>query len=154
MLWIISGVSSVGKNTFITSARCAELTGLDASTPTVFPRTIQRTMSEIAQSRDVFLHYNFLRQHPEFRKYVNRHQFEDRPSEAGRFIRRLNLALRRRLGLPLPDPNEGSLLRDRPPQLVTDQLWDAIAKMDVPKKAIVLVARKQELLRRVRSRVR
>lgn len=59
MLWIISGPTSVGKSTFITSPRCAEITGLPCETPVVFPAN-QSRLDEFGAT-DVLFHYNTLR---------------------------------------------------------------------------------------------
>lgn len=59
MLWIISGPSSVGKSSFISSPRCAELTQLPPGTPVLFPHTAAPLDQDYAPN--FFLHYNILR---------------------------------------------------------------------------------------------
>lgn len=58
MLWIVSGPTSVGKSTFMSSPRCAEVTGLELETPVVFPEAQDR-LDEVGS--DAFYHYNILR---------------------------------------------------------------------------------------------
>lgn len=59
MLWIISGPTSVGKSTFITSPRCTEITGLPPETPVVWPATHPRL--DEYDATNVLYHYNILR---------------------------------------------------------------------------------------------
>lgn len=59
MLWIVSGPTSVGKSTFITNPRCADITGLPPETPVAWPATYSRLDEHDAT--DLFYHYNTLR---------------------------------------------------------------------------------------------
>lgn len=60
VLWIISGPSSVGKSTFLTRPRCAEVTGLSAAAPVVLASAPAK-LDEIGAA-DAFYHYNILRE--------------------------------------------------------------------------------------------
>jgi len=59
MIWIISGVSSCGKSTFIKSPRAKEITGLGLGTPVIFPFSGFERLSKGAT--EVFFHYNLMR---------------------------------------------------------------------------------------------
>lgn len=59
MIWIVSGVSSVGKSTFIGSQRAYEITGLSSEAKVVFPFDAFEELS--ISDRDFFFHYNIMR---------------------------------------------------------------------------------------------
>jgi SAM-dependent methyltransferase len=60
MIYIISGPTSAGKSTFMASERAAELTGLPAETPVVFPSAHSAELDQHSGT-DVYFHYNLLR---------------------------------------------------------------------------------------------
>jgi hypothetical protein len=120
MIWIISGPTAAGKSTFITSPRCAELTGLAPGTPVVWPTNVSDL--DGLGSTDALVHYNILR-----RIEVNR---INRRSEQS----------------SVKNARDGKLSgfdfdRHRP--------WIKVAKSPQPKKAVVLVASKQTLSQRM-----
>lgn len=59
LLWIVSGPTSVGKSTFMTSSRCCEITGLPPEPPIIFPNTQER-LDQLGTT-DALYHYNILR---------------------------------------------------------------------------------------------
>jgi hypothetical protein len=120
MIWIISGPTTSGKSTFITSARCAELTGLAPGTPVVWPYTASE-LNALA-STDVLFHFNIMRS------------------------RELNRLKPRRS--PSATENSGdSKLRGF--KFDRYGGWTGVAKSSLPKKAVVLVASKQTLSQRM-----
>ena len=141
MLWIISGPTSVGKSTFLISPRCTEITGLPPGTPVVWPRTSQ-LLDDYAKS-DCFYHYNILRPfHLSFELKSKRSQkgiirnFFGRVSGFGALS-----------GLIRPQSTF-----DFATDFSLDPVWNDIRRCAISKKAVILVARKQTILKRARQR--
>lgn len=59
MIWIISGVSSAGKSSFILSERALEITGLGPQTPIIFPFHGWEGFRK--GETEAFFHYNMMR---------------------------------------------------------------------------------------------
>ena len=120
MIWIISGPTSAGKSTFISSPRCAELTGLAQGTPVVWSSNVN-DLDEIASTNALF-HYNILRS-PELKSLSRRHE-------------------RSMTGNTGADKLSGFKFDRHVP-------WEKVAKSPLPKKAVVLIASKETLAQRM-----
>lgn len=59
MIWIVSGVSSCGKSTFIRSPKAEEVTGLSFGTPVIFPFSGFERLAK--GETKAFFHYNLMR---------------------------------------------------------------------------------------------
>jgi 2-polyprenyl-3-methyl-5-hydroxy-6-metoxy-1,4-benzoquinol methylase len=141
MLWIISGPSSVGKSTFLTSPRCSEITGLPAGTPVVWPRTSE-FLVDYAKS-DCFYHYNILRPfHLSSELRIKRKQKGIIRNLFGRVSGFGSLSRPIRTQSPCDVVTEFDL----------DPKWNDISERAIAKKVVVLVAGKQTILKRAGQR--
>lgn len=139
MLWIVSGPSSIGKSTFIDSQVCRNVTNLTTKTPILF--AYEFVSDNLRTETDHFMHYNILR--PVQRRYSrNRKTQTERilPRNLWSVIRRHRRAAR------------GTKLVHQV-SFDDDPAWQNIVASPARKRAIVLVANYDELMRRVERRI-
>ncbi len=133
MLWIISGPSSAGKSRFLLSPRCQEITGLPPGTPVVWPLTSQALDGPLRG--DLFYHYDVLR---------------PLTLRSNRKPKGLIWALS--AGLRLAGIRSHTRTAAGLPAFEADPKWKDLTHRDMEKKAVVLVAKKETILRRMRER--
>jgi hypothetical protein len=124
MFWLISGPSSVGKTTFIRSARCLAITGLSPETPIIKPVNAPGPDGRLQSVRDCFVHYNILRPVSLFAK---------REAEKTSAIEEY---------------------RARSVRFADDPWWAGFAQSATAKKALVLISNRAGILERASNRAR
>ena len=137
MLWIISGPSSAGKSTFLASPRCREITELGPEAQILFGFSLNGPSAQPLEG-DLFLHYNLLRPASQFarqRRHAQR-------SLAGR--------VRGWLGFRARGAWEQT--QEAAAKFRADPAWAEAVALPGPKRAVVLVASRDRILERVRSR--
>jgi hypothetical protein len=124
MFWLISGPSSVGKTTFIRSARCLAITGLSLETPIIKPVNAPGPDDRLQGVRDCFVHYNILRPVSLFAK---------REAQKTSAIEEY---------------------RARSVRFADDRWWGGFAELVAEKKALVLISNRAGILERASNRAR
>jgi len=130
MIWIISGPSCVGKSSFIQHGYVEQFTGLPSSIPTIFPLTLECSQN---LPKTFFFHYNILRP---YRIVTKKHTWKVFFKS---FLNKIHI-------FPKIFSNYYFSIYKK------DLPWQKLLKINIPKRAIILVTGKEELLRRAGSR--